>query len=179
MPTVDLHSRADYASIYYATNTPHYNVSGFDPEKPTLVMLHPAFLDSTWMDLQVNDSRLQAHYNIIVFDMRSSGKSTCRPSGRHDSWVDAADLAFCFQVSRSEMGYSTFELIVSLFLTEAAATPKSYPCPGGFIHIVCSQICGIVWTESLLELYSWTESYPRFSEMCLSLTLVNVPSPIE
>lgn len=98
MPYVDLHSKADYASIYYTTNAPHCNVSGFDAAKPTIVILHPVFLDSTWLDLQLGDSRFNANYNLIAFDMRSCGKSYCRPSGRHDSWVEAADLAFCFQV---------------------------------------------------------------------------------
>lgn len=98
MPFVDLHSKADHASIFYTTNTPFSYVSGFDPEKPTVVILHPAFLDISWIDLQLGDSRLDSSYNIIAFDSRSSGRSTCRLSGRHDSWVDAADLAFCFQV---------------------------------------------------------------------------------
>jgi pimeloyl-ACP methyl ester carboxylesterase len=98
MPYVDLHSKADYASIYYTTNAPHCYVSGFDAAKPTIVILHPVFLDSTWLHLQLGDSRLNKNYNLIAFDMRSCGKSYCRPSGRHDSWVEAADLAFCFQV---------------------------------------------------------------------------------
>lgn len=98
MPCVDLYSSADYASIFYTTNTPHANVGGFDSEKPTIVILHPVFLDSTWLDLQMGDIRLNAQFNLIAFDMRSAGQSTCRPSGRHDNWVDAADLAFCFQV---------------------------------------------------------------------------------
>jgi len=100
MPWVDLHSKADYASIYYTTNAPHCNVGGFNAAKPTVVILHPVFLDSTWLDLQLGDSRFNKHYNLIAFDMRSCGKSFCRPSGRHDSWVEAADLALCFQVRR-------------------------------------------------------------------------------
>lgn len=105
MPRVDLHSNDDYASIFYSTNTPHSNVGGFDPEKPTIVMLHPVFLDSTWLDLQLGDSRFNSQFNLIYFDMRSAGQSTCRPSGRHDSWVDAADLALCFQVSKSHFKF--------------------------------------------------------------------------
>lgn len=77
------------------------NVSSFDPEKPSVVVLHPAFLDLSWVDLQLKDSRLDSGYNIIAFDSRTSGRSICRLSGRHDSWVDAADLAFCFQVRSS------------------------------------------------------------------------------
>ena|SRR5260221_10764287 len=98
MPFVDFHSKVDYAAIFYTTNTPFMNVSSFDPEKPSVVILHPAFLDLSWVDLQLGDSRLDSNYNIIAFDSRTSGKSNCRLSGRHDSWVDAADLAFCFQV---------------------------------------------------------------------------------
>lgn len=98
MPFVDFHSKVDYAAIFYTTNTPFMNVSSFDPEKPSVVILHPAFLDISWVDLQLGDSRLDSNYNIVAFDSRTSGKSNCRLSGRHDSWVDAADLAFCFQV---------------------------------------------------------------------------------
>lgn len=99
MPYVDLVSSDDYAAIWYTTNAPACNVSGFDPAKPTLIMLHPLFLDSSWMHPQLDDPRLNANFNIIVFDLRTSGKSLYRPSGRYDLWVTAADLAHCFYVS--------------------------------------------------------------------------------
>ncbi|KAK0467900.1 Alpha/Beta hydrolase protein [Desarmillaria tabescens] len=98
MPYVDLHSDDDYASIYYLTNTTFGNVGSFDPEKPTVILLHPFFLDSTWLDNQFGDPRLYKNYNMIAFDMRVCGRSSCRHSGRHDSWVEAADLAFCHQI---------------------------------------------------------------------------------
>ncbi|KAI0721973.1 hypothetical protein C8T65DRAFT_705024 [Cerioporus squamosus] len=96
MPYVDLVSSDDYSAIWYNTNAPAGTVSGFDPEKPTLVMLHPLFLDSTWTHPQLDDPRLNANFNIIVFDTRTTGKSLFRPTGRHDLWVAAADLAHCF-----------------------------------------------------------------------------------
>jgi len=98
MPFIDLYSQNDYASIFYTTNTQHQNVGGFDPEKPCIVILHPIFLDVTWVGAQLGDPRLSKNHNIIAFDLRTSGRSTCRPNGRHDGWVDAADLALCFQV---------------------------------------------------------------------------------
>lgn len=101
MPYVDLVSSDDYASIWYNTNSPAATVSGFDPEKPTLVMLHPYFLDSTWTHPQLDDPRLHANFNIIVLDTRTTGKSLFRPTGRHDLWVTAADIAHCFHVSGS------------------------------------------------------------------------------
>ena len=101
MPYVDLVSSDDYASIWYTTNSPSLNVSGFDPEKPTLVMLHSLFLDHTWLHPQLDDPRLNANFNIIVFDTRTTGKSLFRPTGRYDLWVTAADLAHCFYVSAS------------------------------------------------------------------------------
>ncbi|KAJ7477146.1 Alpha/Beta hydrolase protein [Mycena galericulata] len=97
MPFVDLHSSDDFASIHYITNSFLGNVGGFDPEKPTICILHPTFLDSSWVYAQFNDPRLDADFNLIAFDMRVAGKSVCRHSGKHDSWVDAADLAFCHQ----------------------------------------------------------------------------------
>ncbi|KAH9894169.1 Alpha/Beta hydrolase protein [Cubamyces lactineus] len=96
MPYVDLVSSDDYAAIWYSTNAPACNVSGFDPEKPTLVMLHPLFLDSSWLHPQLDDPRLNSNFNIIVFDLRTTGKSLYRPTGRFDLWVTAADLAHCF-----------------------------------------------------------------------------------
>ncbi|KAJ7265844.1 Alpha/Beta hydrolase protein [Mycena haematopus] len=100
MPFVDLQSADDFASIYYTTNSFFGNVGGFDPEKPTVCILHPTFLDSTWLHQQFNDPRLDSEFNLIAFDMRVAGKSECRHSGKHDSWVDAADLAFCAQALR-------------------------------------------------------------------------------
>ncbi|KAJ7762816.1 Alpha/Beta hydrolase protein [Mycena maculata] len=97
MPFVDLHSAEDFASISYITNSFLGNVGGFDPQKPTVCILPPTFLDSSWLYSQFNDPRLDADYNLIAFDMRVAGKSECRHSGKHDSWVDAADLAFCHQ----------------------------------------------------------------------------------
>ncbi|KAG7096602.1 hypothetical protein E1B28_004019 [Marasmius oreades] len=66
-------------------------------QKPTIMMLHPTFLDSSWLSNQFGDPRLDQHYNLIAFDMRVCGRSRCKSSGMHDSWVDAADLAFCHQ----------------------------------------------------------------------------------
>ncbi|CDO74127.1 hypothetical protein BN946_scf185043.g177 [Trametes cinnabarina] len=100
MPYVDLISSDDYAAIWYNTNSPGANVSGFDPNKPTLVMLHPLFLDSSWTHPQLDDPRLNSNFNIIVFDTRSTGKSLYRPTGRFDLWVTAADLAHCFYYLR-------------------------------------------------------------------------------
>lgn len=100
MPYVDLSARDDYASIWYTTNSPFGNVGSFDCEKPTIILLHPMFLDSTWHVTQFGDPRLDNGYNLIAFDMRVCGMSAGRPSGQHDSWVEAADLAFCHQVSQ-------------------------------------------------------------------------------
>ncbi|KAF5393619.1 hypothetical protein D9757_000406 [Collybiopsis confluens] len=100
MPYVDIYSKDDHASIYYTTNTEYDCVGGFDPEKPTILMLHPTVLDSSWCSEQFSDPRLETNFNIIAFDMRVCGKSTCRANGRHDSWVEAADIAMCCQILR-------------------------------------------------------------------------------
>lgn len=119
MPYVDLYCSDDYASIYYTTNTPCGNVGGFDAEKPTIIILHPLFLDSTWLDQQFGDPRLNDQYNLVAFDLRTCGRSTCRPSGRHDSWVEAADLALCHQVC----GYAP----CARTITDITKSPYIYP----------------------------------------------------
>ncbi|KAF9468857.1 alpha/beta-hydrolase [Collybia nuda] len=141
MPYVDFHSADDYASLYYTTNTPWSNVGGFDTEKSTVIILHPTFLDSTWLDNQFGDPRLNSTFNLIAFDMRVCGKSTARPSGRHDSWVEAADLAYCHQA----------------------------------LHL---PPCHVLALESL-SIYCALRFAILFPEMCLSLTLCNVPAPTE
>ncbi|GLB33430.1 putative alpha beta-hydrolase [Lyophyllum shimeji] len=141
MPYVDLHCADDYASIFYTTNTPHGNVGGFDPRKPSIIILHPLFLDSTWLHLQFGDPRLTSNYNLIAFDMRVAGKSVARLSAHHDSWVDAADLAFCHQ---------------------ALHLPPCHILALDGISVNCALRFAVL-----------------FPEMCLSLTLCNVPAPTE
>ncbi|KAF4574927.1 hypothetical protein EYR36_006279 [Pleurotus pulmonarius] len=141
MPYVDLYSSDDYAALWYTTNTPYNNVGGFDPSKPSIMILHPMFLCSKWLDNQFGDFRLDYGYNLIAFDMRVAGKSVCRPSGKHDSWVDAADLAFAAR---------------SLHLPP--------------VHVLA--------LESISTLCAMRFAL-LFPEMCLSLTLSNIPGPLE
>lgn len=103
MPYVDI---PDHVSLWYTTNCFTANVGGFDPVKPSIMMLHPNFMDSSWLSNQFHDPRLDDHYNLIAFDLRACGKSKCPSSDLHDSWVDAADLAFAHQVSTPEVDRS-------------------------------------------------------------------------
>ncbi|KII96006.1 hypothetical protein PLICRDRAFT_694103 [Plicaturopsis crispa FD-325 SS-3] len=96
MPFVDVPSKDDFASIWYTTNSRNGNVGSFDATKPTVVLLHPPTLESSWMRNMFEDDRLASDFNLIAFDYRVSGKSRARPTGLHDGWVDAADLAFAY-----------------------------------------------------------------------------------
>jgi pimeloyl-ACP methyl ester carboxylesterase len=98
MPYVDIAQGNDFASLWYITNSPTGNVSSFDADKPTVILLHPFFLDSTWLDSQFGDPRLNEDYNLIAFDQRAAGRTLSRPNGKQDSWTDAADLAFACHV---------------------------------------------------------------------------------
>ncbi|OCH95871.1 alpha/beta-hydrolase, partial [Obba rivulosa] len=140
MPYVDLYTSDDYASIWYTTNTPNGNVGSFDPSKPTIVMLHPLCLDSTWLHPQLDDPRLDSGFNIIAFDTRSTGRSYFRPSGKYDLWVNMADLAQAFHL----------------------------------LHLPPAHIFAC-------ELYAYTALRLAilFPELCLSLTLCNLPTQTE
>ncbi|KAI0307025.1 hypothetical protein B0F90DRAFT_1807732 [Multifurca ochricompacta] len=94
MPYVDIAQGNDFASLWYTTNSPTGHVSSFDFDKPTVILLHPFFLDSTWLDAQFGDPRLNEDYNLIAFDQRAAGRTLSRPNGKQDAWTDAADLAF-------------------------------------------------------------------------------------
>lgn len=143
MPYVDFGSEDDYASIFYTTNSYYGNVGGFNPENPTIVVMHPTFLDTTWLDNHFGDPRLNDNYNLIAFDMRCVGRSVSRHSGKHDSWVEAADLAFCAQVRCSlsppedlcvhdlDIRSSTYtcHLFISWHLRESRSwLPSDLPC---------------------------------------------------
>ena len=98
MPYVDLLHPSDAVSIWYTSSSRLGTVNSLHPEKPTIVILHPLYLNSSWLWAQMDDPRLNSSYNIIAFDTRTSGKSMSAPSGMYDTWVQAADLALCFQV---------------------------------------------------------------------------------
>ena len=99
MPFVDLLHPSDVVSIWYTSSSQLGTVNSLKPDKPTIVMLHPLYLNSTWLWGQMDDQRLDTAFNIVAFDTRTSGKSISTPSGMYDTWVQAADLALCFQVS--------------------------------------------------------------------------------
>lgn len=98
MPYIDLVSTDDWASIWYTTNSLTKHVSSFEPDKPTVMMLHPMGFDSRWLAALYADPRLNDNYNIIAIDSRYAGRSHSRPTGKLDHWVEAADLAFICQV---------------------------------------------------------------------------------
>ncbi|KAL0949803.1 hypothetical protein HGRIS_009839 [Hohenbuehelia grisea] len=141
MPWVDIRNADDRLSIWYITNTLHNNVGAFDPEKPTIIIMHPVFLCTRWLDNQFGDPRLDAGYNLIAFDNRVSGRSSARPSGKHDCWVQAADMA--------------------LFMQRLRLPPS---------HILALEAMSTTTALRFAAL---------FPEMCLSLTLCNVPAPTE
>ncbi|KAH9077023.1 alpha/beta-hydrolase [Lactarius deliciosus] len=90
MPYVDIAQGSDFASLWYITNSPTGHVSSFDRAKPTIILLHPFFLDSTWLDTQFGDPRLNEGYNMIAFDQRAAGRTLSRPNGKQDSWTDCS-----------------------------------------------------------------------------------------
>ena len=112
MPYVDLpNAHDDYASIWYITNSPSSTVGGFDPAKATVLLLHPLFLDSTWLTAQFEDPRLSSRYNLIALDARHAGQTTSRLNAKQDSWTDAADLAFALEVRLTIQVFFCFLLI--------------------------------------------------------------------
>lgn len=100
MPYIDLLHPSDVVSIWYTSSSRMGTINSLHPGEPTIVMLHPLYLNSSWLWSQMDDPRLGGSYNIIAFDTRTSGKSMSTPSGMYDTWVQAADLALCFQVRR-------------------------------------------------------------------------------
>ena len=54
-------------------------------------------MDSTWLETQFGDPRLNEDHNLIAFYRRAANRTLSRRNGKRDSWTDAAadsDIAF-------------------------------------------------------------------------------------
>jgi hypothetical protein len=118
------HGADDWISIWYDTSSPNGWTTGFDPAKPTVLLMHPPFLDSSWMHFQAEDARLRGRCNILAYDARAAGQTKHIPTGKHDIWTDAADLALFLQVRAGAVPAATWR---SQTLSAAAATPAGRP----------------------------------------------------
>lgn len=207
MPYVDLvASNDDYASLWYSTNSPTGTVGGFDPNKPVVIMLHPIFLDSSWLYLQLQDPRLNDNYNLIVFDARCAGRTHSRPNGKHDHWTDAADLAFaiqvrfyrtcnCFVASSPRLAVDSVRC-VSVYLRvpgprtrPSGCLPRTYgqasllrrTLPSASLSCTSRPLLRDPPPSLITIITSVSGLYMRnsFPEMCLSLILLTAPTPTE
>lgn len=144
MPYVDLISQDDYASLWYTTNSATKHASSFDPEKPTVMMLHALGFDSIWLSGSLSDPRLYDNYNIIAIDSRYAGKSWSRPTGKLDHWVEAADLAFICQVRRGKSAECWRAILIITWAVDPPATTSTclgrrasvHQCGPPFRHLV-------------------------------------------
>lgn len=94
MPWCDIVSLSERVSIWYYTNSLSGNVGSLDRSKETILLIHPYFMDSSWMRLQFHDPNLKSRYNLIAYDTRNHGLTQNTPTGKLDIWVNAADIAF-------------------------------------------------------------------------------------
>ncbi|KAF8583671.1 alpha/beta-hydrolase [Ramaria rubella] len=95
MPSIKISSDLQ---LFYSSNAPNDDVSKFDHSKATILFFHPLFLDSTWLRPQFQDARLNAHYNLIAFDARSSGRTKSKYTPLRDAWVEAADVGVAMEL---------------------------------------------------------------------------------
>ncbi|ORY58330.1 Alpha/Beta hydrolase protein [Leucosporidium creatinivorum] len=62
-------------------------------EHPTLVLLSPSWLDVSMLEF----SALRSHYNCVLFDLRSHGRTKGEVNPAYDHFVGAADIAFAME----------------------------------------------------------------------------------
>ena len=186
MPYVDIAQGNDFASLWYITNSPTGHVSSFDPDKPTVILLHPFFLDSTWLDSQFCDPRLNEDYNLIAFDQRAAGRTLSRPNGKQDSWSDAADLAFACHVRNVDVMHIP---------RNPSLLNRHYSRHSGYLQHMFGRVRRQrpIWVSASLHctqplvpfklLFFPTlinlNAFFRFPHRVLSLTMLSVPSPTE
>lgn len=188
MPWLDLVSRSDWCSIWYISNGPTGQTSSFDGAKPTVLLMHPDYLDTTWLRAQLDDARLSEGYNLVAMDTRCHGRTKSTPSGRHDIWVEAADVAFFCHVSRAIIhstrfapsGYFGRVSLRKAFGAAAAPSTHACLCRRRGSDVLCTTFYIPVSLCSTGFIVPSPHSYflIRFPEMVLSLTLCQIP-PLE
>lgn len=88
----------DGIELSYRTNFPDDDVTRLDPNLPTILLLHPLFLDSTFVEPQF--AHFRAGYNLIAFDQVSAGQTRAPLDYTRDAWADAALLARAHELLR-------------------------------------------------------------------------------
>jgi hypothetical protein len=114
----------------YYTNSPTGFANGFDPARPTVLLLHPFALDSSWLRFQTDDPRLSGAFNLLALDQRCAGQTKHRPSGYHDAWVIAADIAFLHHVRIRPPPARLRRALTHILYTDATSTPRAHFCHG-------------------------------------------------
>jgi hypothetical protein len=80
----------------YITTSHNSNISSFDSNKPTILLLHSYHLDSTWTRDQFRDERLVNNYNMLVVE-----RSCCIASSTQQM-VNKLGLRSTFDVTANQ-----------------------------------------------------------------------------
>lgn len=99
MPYVEIPQ--DDVSLYWRSNLPNDDLSYIRSNpKPVILLLHPLFMCTDFLDAQFTDPLLVENFHLIAFDSVSYGH-TKNPRYmsqvvHHDAWVEGAIIArFC------------------------------------------------------------------------------------
>lgn len=76
------------ARIYYEFRSAASDLA--DSTKPSVILLAPCFLDSTFLEPYVD--ALREDYAVTTVELRGQGRTTGGASPNYDYWVGAADL---------------------------------------------------------------------------------------
>lgn len=91
-------------------------------------------------------------------------------------WLSAFRFVYAFNSAYTAPGM-TFALIY--FIAETAFATQPHLFFGRYIHLLRPSLCSIVCIIWFYAMALDSDVYYRFPELCLSLTLVNVPAPAE
>lgn len=110
MPFIRLSAHADDFDIFYRSNLPPSANPNFSNNRPTILLLPPAFLSIDYLNEQFDDPVLSATYNLVAFDPPGYGLSRCsmfeqrEQANRIDDWVMAALVGdFCLALGIPEV----------------------------------------------------------------------------
>ncbi|POW23462.1 hypothetical protein PSHT_00191 [Puccinia striiformis] len=147
---------------------------------PWLVILHPLFLDISFVYPYVNGpGQLLERFNIILIDFRSHGRTQAKVSPSCDLWTLAADLAFALHklslppvhiLATDPLGSEVAIRFSGLFASQVLSICLcTVPPPEEFVYIPLSLFFHFYFITSKLPVIIYTIHSPIFnrtSEPC-------------
>ncbi|KAL0577499.1 hypothetical protein V5O48_004485 [Marasmius crinis-equi] len=147
MPSVNVETRSGRVKFNYYISTPEETFAKtIDPNLPTILFIHPGYIDSISFHSQFRDPRLR-RFNLVAIDLRSHGYTTGAPVKSPYSTIEAAeDIAKFMDAARIPPSH-----VVALSMGTMIAFELAISFPERCLSIFQLSPLGLPETEAFRE----------------------------